>query len=267
MKSVSLKRNKIREIKPDVHSSNTIKLRLVDFNIEIVCFYSNAFDFCKDYFSDFEKPDIRIIINSDDFDYEKQLFPKHILPSIDIYDSRVAMTYDYSCLEPFIAYRKIANKLVKYSIILFHGAAIAVNNKCFIFTAPSGTGKTTHIKNWLKMIPGTYVVNGDKPLINMNTLMVYGTPWCGKENMGSNKAVPLSGIIVLKRAENNDIQNVSFKDVLPDIIQQTYIPEEKTAAIQVYKLLGNITNVSFYRLFCNMEEQSALVSYNELFHS
>ena len=52
-----------------------------------------------------------------------------------------------------------------------HGAVIRYKGKAYLFTAPSGTGKTTHIRQWLKKAEGTFVVNGDKPLIKVeNTL-------------------------------------------------------------------------------------------------
>ena len=55
-------------------------------------------------------------------------------------------------IEPMILQRKLANALLQYYTILIHGAAISCNNKCYIFIAPSGTGKTTHIMNWINMI-------------------------------------------------------------------------------------------------------------------
>ncbi len=57
-----------------------------------------------------------------------------------------------------------------------HGAAVAVDDKCYIFTAPSGTDKTTHAMNWLRAVLEAYIVNGDKPFVDVNNKLVYGSP-------------------------------------------------------------------------------------------
>lgn len=45
-------------------------------------------------------------------------------------------------------YRKIAEKLVQYDVMLFHGSAVAVDGIGYLFTAKSGTGKSTHTRLW-----------------------------------------------------------------------------------------------------------------------
>ena len=91
-----------------------------------------------------------------------------------------------SYIESLEVYRKISDGMIDFGIILMHGAAVAVDGKAYIFLARSGVGKTTHIQNWMKVIPVTVVVNGDKPLIDAHAKLVYGTPWCGKESYNTN---------------------------------------------------------------------------------
>lgn len=176
----------------------------------------------------------------------------------------VAVTYDLSGIEPLIILKKTAEYMLQKDIILIHGAAIAVNGKCFIFSAPSGTGKTTHIMNWCKKIPNVIVVNGDKPFVNVEKKFVYGTPWCGKERLHANMAVPLAGIISLERGENNSIKPISFREMLPVYFQQIYIPDKPEVAIHLYQLIGKLKDIPCYRLVCNMNEDSAVVAYRGL---
>ena len=104
-------------------------------------------------------------------------------------------------LETLAVYRKIAEKMPDYDTFLFHGSAIAVDGTAYLFTAKSGTGKSTHTRLWRELLGDRAVmVNDDKPLIRVNadgTAVAYGTPWDGKHRLSSNIAVPLRVICIL----------------------------------------------------------------------
>lgn len=245
----------------DEHTINYFKVEIARKKIEIECFYKYVFQMSRNYLLSFDKPDFVIRASMSDIlkEVENMYVNKNCNFSQDSRDSRISV--DYVGAESTVIHRKIAEKMVVYRIILVHGAAVAVNNKCYIFIAPSGTGKTTHIKNWLKMIPGTYVVNGDKPLIDVDNKLVFGTPWCGKEGMNTNTAVPLAGIVVLERGDCNVINRISFNEVLPTLLKQCYIPHANNLSIEVLKLIGELSSIPYYQLSCNMEEESAIISY------
>ena len=158
--------------------------------------------------------------------------------------------------------RHIVSLFSGQGVLLFHGSAICVDGRTYIFTAPSGTGKTTHINNWIERIPDTIVVNGDKPLIDVDSKLVYGTPWCGKEGMNTNIAVPLAGIISLERGDSNHIHSITFKEIMPTLIKQCYIPNSKELSIKALKLIGELNSIPYYKLYCNMDKESAEVAYN-----
>ena len=147
-----------------------------------------------------------------------------------------------------------------------HGAVIAVGQKAWLFTAPSGTGKTTHIRLWLENIPGSYVVNGDKPLIRMGEeVTVFGTPWAGKEGMQRNTGVPLCGIVLLERGALNRIEALDFAHALPTLIQQIYRPKEREPLEKTLELIGELDRrIPLYRIECNMLPEAALTAYETL---
>lgn len=73
--------------------------------------------------------------------------------------------YSLSYLETLAVYRKIVTRLVFSDILLIHGSAIAVDGKAYLFTAPSGTGKSTHTRMCREYFKDRAVmVNDDKPL-------------------------------------------------------------------------------------------------------
>ena len=180
------------------------------------------------------------------------------------YESIPYPNYSPAELESTAIYRKIADKLPEYDGFVFHGSAVAIGNKAFLFTAKSGTGKTTHTNLWLKNIEGSYVVNGDKPILRIinGKAFVCGTPWMGKEGYGCNKAVPLSALCFLNRGNENRIQNVAFQMIYPQLIGQCYRPKNGVLLAKTVKLLEKIGElVPIYELFCNMEDEAAFVSF------
>ena len=237
------------------------KVEIAGKKIEIECFYKYVFQQCRNYLTRFKTPDFTICTSIDDIELEIRNIPSVNARGLG-YDNRVSV--DYVGAESSVIHRKLANLMLNYRIVLIHGAAIAVHDKCYIFTAPSGTGKTTHINNWVEMIPDTIVVNGDKPLIDVDNKLVYGTPWCGKEGMNTNVAVPLAGIIALERGEINQINKIEFKEIVPTLIRQCYIPKDKELSIKALKLIGELSGVPCYKFYCNMDRESAIVAYEGL---
>lgn len=237
------------------------KIALAKKKIEVECISRHVLYGFRGYLASFDEPDLTISVSSKEICEEAIKTYGHKIVD-DNLDERIAV--EYVQVESRLIMRKIADAFIDFNIILLHGAAIAVDGKCFIFTAESGTGKTTHINNWLSTKPGTIVVNGDKPFLDVETGLVYGSPWCGKEGMNTNISVPLAGIIALERGESNSIQEISFKNILPTLLQQTYIPASGSS-LKGYQLLARLSNIPCYKLSCNMDRESAIVAYRGLF--
>ena len=233
---------------------------LAGTNVAVTSLYNEVYDLCHDYLT--VKPaEITVVVTQDDILYEKRINIREAqIEGLPAYD------YSDSYLETLAVYRKIVTNMLEFDTFLMHGAVVAVGDKAWLFTAPSGTGKTTHINLWLKNIPGSYVVNGDKPLIHISDeCTVYGTPWSGKEGMNRNVAVKLCGIVCLNRGENNRIEQVSMSKVLPTLIQQSYRPREKAKLEKTLSLLSSLgRKIPMYQLYCNMNDEAALIAYNVL---
>lgn len=156
-------------------------------------------------------------------------------------------------------HNQIAEKLPLYNGFLIHGAAIAYKNKAYIFIAPSGTGKTTHIKYWAKHINDLIIINGDKPIVrNINNQnYVYGSPWSGKEGLNSNVSIPLDSIIILKRGLTDEIKEVDPKEYINDILRQVYIPANKNSLSLTITLINSLfENIKTYELYCTNSDSA-----------
>ncbi len=181
---------------------------------------------------------------------------------------QVSEVQNISYVESVCLYRSIAEQLPAFDGFVFHGAAVEVDGKAYVFTAPSGTGKTTHIRLWIERFGKEIcVVNGDKPVIRKidGVFRVCGTPWMGKERMGGTRIVPAGGVCLLERAEENHIRKVSGKDILSRLFGQVYVPKTPGNVEKFLGLLDEfLASVPLYCLGCNMDVSAAELSYQAL---
>lgn len=168
-------------------------------------------------------------------------------------------------LETLAGYRKIADHLLSCDTLLFHGSVIAVDGEGYLFTAKSGTGKSTHTRLWREYFGERAVmVNDDKPLLHITDsgVTAYGTPWDGKHRLSTNIAVPLKGICILTRDAKNHIEPVEPHAVYPLIVQQTNRSLSADGMKQTLSLIDRMLHVvPVYRLGCNMDIEAAKVAY------
>lgn len=240
--------------------SNNIKIKLAKLIIEIESPNAYVIDRCKDYIVSAENTDIFVVKpTQNDIELERVAANKQ-----RELDKLATISFENDYLEYIHIYREIADRAPEFGVILMHAAAVAVDNRAYIFLAKSGTGKTTHILNWLKAVPGTIVINGDKPLIDTNNMTVCGTPWSGKENLNTNISVPLAGICILERGETNEISQISSWDAVKSINNQTYWPNDSKERKNTLEMLDKLGKTPCYRLLCTPEIESAKIAYEEM---
>lgn len=167
--------------------------------------------------------------------------------------------------ENLAVHRKVAAFLLSKDAFLMHGAVIEYEGKGYLFTAKSGTGKTTHIRLWRKLFgeDKVTIVNGDKPILRVldGKVCAYGTPWCGKEGYNTNTCVELCGICIVHRAAGNSIQRISAEEALPQLFSQVMITDSADLAKQLELLDTLVSQVPLYHLNCNMDPDAARVAY------
>lgn len=240
--------------------SVNFKITIADKVVGITTLYNTVYDMCKDYLT--HAPcDFCVEVGEEDIRYERAKAKQE-----DKISGLAETNYPDAYLESLAVYRKIAVGLLDYDVLLFHGSVIAVDGMAYLFTAKSGTGKSTHVKLWRERFGDRAVmVNDDKPLLRITEsgVVAYGTPWDGKHHLSNNISVPLKAICILERSENNYINRVDKHTALPMLLQQSYRPNDVKAlskALSLVNQLGN--NVELYHLGCNMNPEAASVAYS-----
>ena len=228
-------------------------IKLAGLVMEVKLRWKYTYDLCKNYlYEGDEDPVFTVFATNEELEAENKKTPG----------------FSPEVLESTCVYRNICKELLKYNAILIHSAAISVDNEAYLFSANSGTGKTTHMNLWLdKFGERAFIINGDKPIIRKTDegIFVYGTPWCGKEGFNENIKVKLKGICILERADENKIKKADKKDALTFLISQTSRPGDiKSTELMLDNLENIIENIPVYKLGCNMDMEACDVCYEEM---
>lgn len=167
---------------------------------------------------------------------------------------------EFTCI-----HREIAKRLPDYDAFLMHGAAMSAGGKGYLFTAPSGTGKTTHIRLWQECFPEEVgCINGDKPIVRKIDGQFYfcGTPWRGKERYGTPVMLPVGGICLLERAKDNTIHKVTAAEIFPQLSHQVYFQRDQKRLLKFLSLFDELlSSAPIYRMGCNMDPSAARMSF------
>ena len=231
-------------------------IEIAGVKVHITSIYEETKDYCADYLS-YGPADISVKIRQADIDMERQYDARE-----RNMEGKPPLHFSDSYMETLAVYRKIVNQLVAHDILLFHGSVVSMDGVAYLFTAKSGTGKSTHTRLWRQEFGDKVVmVNDDKPLLKISKdgVLVCGTPWDGKHRLNTNCMVPLKAICILERGEENAICPVSANEALPMLLQQSHRPGDLGKYMELLDVLTG--TVRFYRLRCNMDPQAAHVAY------
>ena len=186
------------------------KCRLGDLNIQFDLIYDRTVKHLEPYLLDFDTPDLKLELTQQNFDFERKVVKE-----------ACNISYHNKTLEPTVAYRVLAEKLPLFDAAVFHSCAFKVNDRGIALAAKSGTGKSTHMFLWQKLLGEKFqIINGDKPILRLvdGKPYIYGTPWAGKE-----KPLPSTG----KPRTTRICVNPSKRTVF--VIPFTAAPEKRAA--------------------------------------
>ncbi len=158
--------------------------------------------------------------------------------------------------------------LLEHGGFMLHSSAVVMDGEAYLFSAPSGTGKSTHTALWLKHFGGrAQILNDDKPavMVENGSVTACGTPWSGKSDLNLNLRVPLRGICILERSQNNFIEPLPPERSVFALLDQTLRPSDGERMNALLELLDAVTsNVPIWRMGCDISTEAAEMAYGAM---
>ncbi len=159
--------------------------------------------------------------------------------------------------------------ILKYNGCMLHSSAVVVDGYGYLFSANSGTGKSTHTNLWLKYFKDkAYIINDDKPTLKLENgqWYVYGTPWSGKYDINRNEKVKLGAIVFLEKSKENWIKELEVKEAITLFFKQTVRalknPDNMDLVLEKIGLI--LTENPIYKMGCNISDEAVKVAYEKI---
>lgn len=135
---------------------------------------------------------------------------------------RMAQLLDVSELEILLA---------SMGIVSLHSSLVRYRDEAILFTAPSGTGKSTQADLWEKYEHAD-ILNGDRSLIRKadGRWTAYGAPFAGSSQIFRNESAPIRSIVVLRQAPENTVESLPPAEAFRLIYSESILPRWNTLA-------------------------------------
>lgn len=168
--------------------------------------------------------------------------------------------------EYFLMQIKLCSCLIENDGMVLHSSAVALDGNAYLFSANSGTGKSTHTRLWKQCFKDAFIINDDKPALRYidGKFYVYGTPWSGSSSLNENVKLPLKAICFLEQGNENSIQLITDKlEILEKVMTQTLRKTNYQKTEKLLSLLDRlITEIPIYKLKCRPDKEAAILSHS-----
>ena len=181
---------------------HSFQIKIAGETVGIHSLFESTGYYCRNY-TTAEEPAFWVTVTPEALEQEQRLLRQDALE-----EGLRPRVFPDPFLERSFIQRAIADELAARNILLFHGSAVALDGQGYLFTAPCGTGKSTHTRLWRQVFGDRAVmINDDKPflLFRQEEILVCGAPWSGKHGLDTNISVPLRGLCILARGSENRV--------------------------------------------------------------
>ena len=163
---------------------------------------------------------------------------------------------------------RFARDLLSYNGLVLHASAVVVDGRAYLFSAPSGGGKSTHTALWLERFPGSYLLNDDKPALRVDDegrWWAYGTPWSGTYDISRNERVPLRAICFVEKGPSNHIARADDAEASVRLYTQMAKSRAEEGMAQMLELIDRLmADVPIYLMTCTVSDQAAVMAYKAM---
>lgn len=145
---------------------------------------------------------------------------------------------------------------------LLHSSFVSYNDNGILFSAPSGTGKSTQASLWEQYL-GAEIINGDRAGIRrigekFPVWTAYGLPFAGSSGIYKNKSAPISGVILLEQGSQNEIRRAGMTEAFRRLYPETAIHDWDPCFVETVTdtLIQFVHEVPIYVLRCRPDREA-----------
>lgn len=153
----------------------------------------------------------------------------------------------------------LEHMLTALGAVSLHSSFITHNGQAILFSAPSGTGKSTQAALW-EQYAHAEQINGDRSVIRCvdGVWTAFGFPFAGSSGIYKNKSAPIRAIVVLRQTPENTIERLAAPEAFRLLYSETAIQRWNTQghAAAVDLLIRLSAAVPVYRLCCTPDARA-----------
>ena len=224
--------------------------------------FQSTKEYCRPYLTE-KAPELFVQVTAEDLTFEQMLLDREAEE-----EGLKKRVFTGPFLERTSIQRRVADALLTRDTLMLHGSTVAVDGCAYLFTAPCGTGKSTHTRLWRELFgERAIMVNDDKPFLQITEygVLAYGSPWSGKHGLATNICVPLKGLCSLCRGNENTINRADPESLIELLRHQAHAPEDPELQEKTYALVARLAeSVPLWEMYCNKEPNAAMVAYSAM---
>lgn len=147
--------------------------------------------------------------------------------------------------------------MLHYHAFWLHASFVRWRDKGILFSAPSGTGKSTQAELW-KQYRGADILNGDRTLIRCadGAYRGYGSIYAGSSGIYRNESAPIRAAVILRQGKENRLERMDAKEAFRCIYSQSLSNPWNPSYVSelIEQIMDFISTVPVYRLTCLPDE-------------
>ncbi|MBQ8228829.1 MAG: hypothetical protein IJZ88_07440 [Clostridia bacterium] len=224
--------------------------KIADLTAEYSCRFDLLKSRSKKYICDEKEAQIKLSLGEDYYISRRNKFPTLTDEEIEYIGMGAAF------------YKELLN----FDGMMLHASAVELNGEAYLFSAPSGTGKSTHTEGWLRVFENAEIINDDKPAIRKvnGQYFAFGTPFSGKNDISINKGYPIKGICFLDRGKNR-IEKLNTQSAMSPLFNQTIRPDDESKMDLLCSRAEDVLeSINFYAMFCDTSDEAVKMAYDKM---
>ena len=164
-------------------------------------------------------------------------------------------------------YMAFENPLLYYQAFILHSSFISWQNNGILFTAPSGTGKSTQADLW-KKYEDADIYNGDRTIIRKIDGKYYGfgSPYAGSSGIYRNESAPIKAIVVIEQGPDNVIRRLHGREAFLPLFRETLMNTWNKEYMEKMTdlLMDAACQIPVYHLSCRPDQDAVNTVKNEI---